>query len=66
MDAEEQAVIDSFQGKKAYERVMENAAFYLAEPGQTMTMIGMNAAEPETEIVHAEPEQINLFAEELT
>lgn len=32
MDEEEQAVIDSFQGKEAYEKVMENKQFYLQEP----------------------------------
>lgn len=32
MNEKEQAVIDSFHGKNAYEKVMENKRFYLQEP----------------------------------
>lgn len=46
MDTEEKAVIDSFHGDggegtgaKGYAEVMQNAAFYLANPGRTMEML---------------------------
>ena len=34
MDAEEQAVVDDFQGKKAYEKVMAQRSYYLSAPIQ--------------------------------
>lgn len=45
MDAEEKKVIDSFQGEKQYEKVLQNTGFYLATPIRT----GMTTLLPEGE-----------------
>ena len=34
MDPEERAVIDEFQGEEAYEKVLSNAGYFLADPAQ--------------------------------
>ncbi len=39
MDAEERAVIDSFQGREAYEQVMAHADFYLTSEPQTQNLL---------------------------
>lgn len=44
MDTEEKAVVDSFQGKEAYEKVMENPERYLVS-AERMLMLDMKAAE---------------------
>lgn len=39
MSVEEQAVIDSFQGEKAYQEVMANKQYYLAEAVPQMLLL---------------------------
>jgi 16S rRNA A1518/A1519 N6-dimethyltransferase RsmA/KsgA/DIM1 with predicted DNA glycosylase/AP lyase activity len=41
MDAEEKAVVDSFQGAAAYAKVMQNASYYLAAPVKAQNLLGM-------------------------
>lgn len=41
MTAEEQAVVDSFQGAAAYAKVMQNPAYYLAAPVKAQNLLGM-------------------------
>jgi hypothetical protein len=40
MSDEEKAVVDSFQGKEAYKKVMQNKQFYLNTTPRNMLMIG--------------------------
>lgn len=39
MDSEERTVIDNFQGKAAYDKILENQGYYLAEPTKQQLMI---------------------------
>lgn len=41
MSAEEQGVIDSFQGAAAYAKVLQNPAYYLAAPVKSQNLLGM-------------------------
>lgn len=41
MDAEEKAVVDSFQGEAAYAKVMQNPSYYLAAPVKAQNLLGM-------------------------
>ena len=41
MDSAERRVVDSFQGEKAYEKVLQNAGFYLASPTQDAARLPM-------------------------
>lgn len=41
MSAEEQAVVDSFQGATEYAKVMQNPAYYLAAPVKAQNLLGM-------------------------
>ena len=39
MDAEDKAVVDDFQGEKAYEKTLDRAEFYLYDPAQSGLML---------------------------
>ena len=41
MTADEQAVVDSFQGAAAYAKVMQNQSYYLAAPVKAQNLLGM-------------------------
>lgn len=41
MDAEEQAVVDSFQGAAAYAKVLQNPGYYLAAPVKSQNLLVM-------------------------
>lgn len=41
MDADEKAVVDSFQGAAAYAKVMQNPSYYLAAPVKAQNLLGM-------------------------
>ncbi len=41
MDAEEKAVVDSFQGAEAYAKVMRNPGYYLAAPVKSQNLLEM-------------------------
>ena len=41
MDAEEKAVVDSFQGAAEYAKVMQNPGYYLAAPVKSQNLLGM-------------------------
>lgn len=41
MSAEEQAVVDSFQGAAAYAKVLQNPGYYLAAPVKSQNLLGM-------------------------
>ena len=41
MTADEQEVVDSFQGAAAYAKVMQNASYYLAAPVKAQNLLGM-------------------------
>jgi hypothetical protein len=41
MTADEQAVVDSFQGAAAYAKVMQNPGYYLAAPVKSQNLLGM-------------------------
>lgn len=41
MSAEEQAVVDSFQGAAAYAKVLQNPGYYLAAPVKAQNLLGM-------------------------
>lgn len=40
MTSEEKTVIDEFQGKEAYEKVLENQSLYLYSPKETLPLLG--------------------------
>jgi hypothetical protein len=41
MTADEQAVVDSFQGAAAYAKVMQNPSYYLAAPVKAQNLLVM-------------------------
>lgn len=41
MTADEQAVVDSFQGAAAYAKVMQRPDYYLAAPVKSQNLLGM-------------------------
>ena len=62
MDAEERAVVDSFQGREAYAEVVRDAKFYIVESTALLQLAGVQAEEteerPAAPMLAAAPQQI--------
>lgn len=57
MDEEERAVVDSFQGREAYEEVMREAKFYIVEPTALLQLVAAPEAEERAPIVARQEEE---------